>query len=64
MLKAAGPAPAPQRSRGEAWSDPGCLSSTGEQKALLISIVLAHARLLATDRTPRLLLLDEIPPTS
>lgn len=35
--------------------------STGEQKALLISIVLAHARLLALDRgaTP-ILLLDEI----
>ena len=37
------------------------LCSTGEQKALLISIVLAHARLLTLDRgrTP-LLLLDEI----
>lgn len=33
--------------------------STGEQKAMLIAIVLAHARLAAGDR-PRLLLLDEI----
>ncbi len=37
------------------------LSSTGEQKALLISIVLAHARLLAAERaTTPILLLDEI----
>jgi DNA replication and repair protein RecF len=40
---------------------PAALCSTGEQKALLISIVLAHARLLALHRNaPPLLLLDEI----
>jgi DNA replication and repair protein RecF len=40
---------------------PAALCSTGEQKALLISIVLAHARLLALHRdAPPLLLLDEI----
>ncbi|MGQ5702430.1 DNA replication/repair protein RecF [Sandaracinobacteroides sp. A072] len=39
---------------------PAALASTGEQKALLLSILLAHARLVAvrTGRTP-LLLLDE-----
>ena len=40
---------------------PAELCSTGEQKALLISVVLAHARLLTLDRaTAPLLLLDEI----
>ena len=40
---------------------PAALCSTGEQKALLISIVLAHARLLALHRDAApLLLLDEI----
>ncbi len=40
---------------------PAALCSTGEQKALLVSIVLAHARLLALHRdAPPLLLLDEI----
>ncbi len=40
---------------------PAALCSTGEQKALLISIVLAHARLLTLHRSaPPLLLLDEI----
>jgi DNA replication and repair protein RecF len=40
---------------------PAALCSTGEQKALLISIVLAHARLLALHRDlAPLLLLDEI----
>ena len=40
---------------------PAGLCSTGEQKALLISIVLAHARLLALHRgAPPLLLLDEV----
>jgi len=40
---------------------PAKLCSTGEQKALLISIVLAHARLLTLHRSaPPLLLLDEI----
>lgn len=35
--------------------------STGEQKALLIGIVLAHARLIAAERgTPPILLLDEV----
>src|SRR3546814_17174768 len=35
--------------------------STGEQKALLVSIVLAHARLIAEARgAPPLLLLDEV----
>ena len=35
--------------------------STGEQKALLISIILAHARLVSLERGwPPLLLLDEI----
>jgi DNA replication and repair protein RecF len=33
--------------------------STGEQKAMLIAITLAHAGLLPADR-PRLLLLDEV----
>ncbi len=36
------------------------LCSTGEQKALLIGIVLANARLLAARGTPPLLLLDEV----
>lgn len=36
------------------------LCSTGEQKALLIGIVLANARLLAAARTSPLLLLDEV----
>ncbi|WP_322097118.1 DNA replication/repair protein RecF [Pelagibius sp. Alg239-R121] len=40
---------------------PAALCSTGEQKALLISMVLAHARLVALDRgAPPLLLLDEV----
>jgi DNA replication and repair protein RecF len=40
---------------------PARLCSTGEQKALLIAIVLAHARLVAAERgRPPLLLLDEI----
>lgn len=38
---------------------PAAECSTGEQKAMLIAIVLAHAALAAGDR-PRLLLLDEI----
>ena len=40
---------------------PAALCSTGEQKALLVSIVLAHARLVALERneTP-ILLLDEV----
>lgn len=40
---------------------PAALCSTGEQKALLISMVLAHARLVTLDRgAPPLLLLDEV----
>lgn len=40
---------------------PAALCSTGEQKALLVSIVLAHARLLALHRgAAPLLLLDEV----
>ncbi|MEO9787080.1 MAG: DNA replication and repair protein RecF, partial [Aurantimonas coralicida] len=40
---------------------PAALSSTGEQKALLIGLVLAHARLVAAmSSLPPLLLLDEI----
>lgn len=42
-------------------NQPAAICSTGEQKALLISIVLAHARLVALDRgVPPLLLMDEI----
>ena len=40
---------------------PAALSSTGEQKALLVGLVLAHARLVATlSSLPPVLLLDEI----
>lgn len=39
---------------------PAHLSSTGEQKALLINLVLAHAELVAAERMRPLLLLDEI----
>ncbi len=40
---------------------PAATCSTGEQKALLISIVLAHARLVALDRgAPPVLLMDEV----
>ncbi len=40
---------------------PAALCSTGEQKALLTGIVLAHARLIAAERgEPPLLLLDEV----
>jgi DNA replication and repair protein RecF len=40
---------------------PAELCSTGEQKALLVALVLAHARLVALDRgAPPLLLLDEV----
>ncbi|MGH7186766.1 MAG: DNA replication/repair protein RecF, partial [Pseudomonadota bacterium] len=40
---------------------PAALCSTGEQKALLVSIVLAHARLLADNSgTAPILLLDEV----
>ena len=36
-------------------------ASTGEQKALLIALVLAHARLIAAERgAPPVLLLDEV----
>ena len=44
-----------------ATARPASLCSTGEQKALLISIVLAHARLLTQVRgAPPVLLLDEV----
>jgi len=33
--------------------------STGEQKALLVGLVLAHARALASDAGPALILIDE-----
>lgn len=40
---------------------PAAQCSTGEQKALLIGIILAHARLIAAERgAPPLLLLDEV----
>ncbi len=40
---------------------PAAQCSTGEQKALLISIILAHGRLMKTERgAPPILLLDEI----
>ncbi len=38
---------------------PAVACSTGEQKAMLIAIILAHAGLLSSER-PRLLLLDEV----
>ena len=44
-----------------AKGQPAAICSTGEQKALLISIVLAHARLVALDRgAPPVLLMDEV----
>lgn len=44
-----------------AKNQPAALCSTGEQKALLLSILLAHAGLVAADRgDPPLLLLDEV----
>jgi len=40
---------------------PAALSSTGEQKALLLGLVLAHAELVAERRgAPPILLLDEV----
>ena len=62
---AGGAGPGPHRSdlsvRHIGKGQPAALCSTGEQKALLIGIVLAHARLLAAERgsTP-LVLLDEV----
>ncbi|MFY9351867.1 DNA replication/repair protein RecF [Sphingobium sp.] len=42
-------------------NQPAALCSTGEQKALLLSILLAHAALVAADRgQPPVLLLDEV----
>ena len=44
---------------------PAALGSTGEQKALLIGLILAHARLVAKmARITPFLLLDRLPPTS
>ncbi len=59
------PAPGPHRSdlkvmHGQKGA-PAEQASTGEQKALLIAIVLAHARLITAERgAPPVLLLDEI----
>ena len=39
---------------------PAALASTGEQKALLISLVLANARALAAEGPTPILLLDEV----
>jgi DNA replication and repair protein RecF len=39
---------------------PAASCSTGEQKAMLIAITLAHAGLTGPSPTPRLLLLDEV----
>ncbi|MEL6479701.1 MAG: DNA replication and repair protein RecF, partial [Pseudomonadota bacterium] len=39
---------------------PARACSTGEQKALLISLILANARALAAEGTPPILLLDEV----
>lgn len=47
------------RSRGLVWGPPAATCSTGEQKAMLIAITLAHGVLAATDR-PSVLLLDEV----
>ncbi|NYZ16767.1 DNA replication/repair protein RecF [Azospirillum sp. RWY-5-1] len=60
-----GAAVGPHRSdlsvRHQAKAMPAALCSTGEQKALLIAIVLANARLLAAERgAAPLLLLDEV----
>jgi DNA replication and repair protein RecF len=63
--EAGGAAVGPHRSdlvaRHQAHGLPAELCSTGEQKALLVAIVLAHARLIALERgeTP-LVLLDEV----
>ena len=46
----------PNKGKGD---QPAALCSTGEQKAMLIAITLAHASLLGAER-PRLLLLDEV----
>lgn len=45
--------------KGSGGEQPAAACSTGEQKAMLIAIVLAHAGLLGSER-PRLLLLDEV----
>jgi DNA replication and repair protein RecF len=54
----------PHRTDMLAWHKPTGMPaadcSTGQQKAMLISIVLANARLLRTAGTPPLLLLDEV----
>jgi DNA replication and repair protein RecF len=39
---------------------PAAACSTGEQKAMLIALTLAHAELGSDDGRPRLLLLDEV----
>ncbi|CAN0595535.1 unnamed protein product, partial [Laminaria digitata] len=56
-----GPHRSDMRVRHIGKDQPAALCSTGEQKALLIAIVLAHARLQALARgAPPLLLLDEV----
>ena len=55
----------PHRSDLSVWyaakSMPAAQCSTGEQKALLIGLILAHARLIAAERgSPPILLLDEV----
>jgi DNA replication and repair protein RecF len=58
---AIGPHRSDLRVRHRAKGMPAAFCSTGEQKALLVSIVLANARLMAAERgTPPLMLLDEV----
>jgi DNA replication and repair protein RecF len=58
---ASGPHKSDLRVRYAAKKMPAEQCSTGEQKALLIGLVLAHARLIAAERdTPPLMLLDEV----
>lgn len=58
---ATGPHKSDLRVRYAAKDMPADQCSTGEQKALLIGIVLAHARLIAAERgEPPILLLDEV----
>ena len=45
---------------GTAKNQPAADCSTGEQKAMLIAITLAHADLATAEERPRLLLLDEV----
>ncbi|MCJ8140581.1 DNA replication/repair protein RecF [Falsirhodobacter halotolerans] len=56
----AGPHRADLTATYAAKSMPAAQCSTGEQKALLLSLILANARALAADGTPPVLLLDEV----